>query len=217
MNLSNSLSLLLLSVAVQVQSFAPTNLPAARQIATTSTKLNALTADDILKRARKAAGVEEDEPEQLFKDEILIDFQESLLLLEKRVKQGPGSLSSVEVNDLENRLKNIIQDLKENDNGEAPVSRAMPPPQMASAAPVEPVATSTPVPENDEEGKAYDGEGGLGLATGTANTWVIDGMDEMTGEEYRAALQESVSARQRKRRAGTIGNLSSNNYLDNLN
>jgi len=43
-----------------------------------------------------------------------------------------------------------------------------------------------------EEGEEYDGTGGLGLAKGTVNTYVLPGMDEMTGEEYRAALQASV-------------------------
>ena len=37
---------------------------------------------------------------------------------------------------------------------------------------------------------------GFGLAKGTTNTYIIDGMDEMTPEEYQAKLQETVSARQ---------------------
>ena len=53
---------------------------------------------------------------------------------------------------------------------------------------------------NEEEGAAYAGKGGMGLATDTANTYLIDGMDEMTPEEYRAALQETISARQRNRK-----------------
>ena len=73
------------------------------------------------------------------------------------------------------------------------------------------------VPHNSEEGSEYDGTGGMGLANGTTNTWVIPGMDEMTGEEYRKALQESVSDRQSRRKAGDIvGNMQSNNYLDSL-
>ena len=73
------------------------------------------------------------------------------------------------------------------------------------------------VPHNSEEGREYDGKGGMGLANGTTNTWVIPGMDEMTGEEYRKALQESVSDRQSRRKAGDIvGNMQSNNYLDSL-
>jgi len=44
-------------------------------------------------------------------------------------------------------------------------------------------------------------------------------MDEMTPEEYRTALQESVSARQSGRKdalGSNIGNRQSQNYLDNL-
>jgi len=72
---------------------------------------------------------------------------------------------------------------------------------------------------SEDDGPAYDGTGGLGLAKDTANTYIIPGMDEMTGEEYRTALQKSVSERQanRSRVLGpSIGNMSSNNYLDNL-
>eukprot|EP00579_Thalassiosira_antarctica_P014804 CAMPEP_0201949034 /NCGR_PEP_ID=MMETSP0903-20130614/55767_1 /ASSEMBLY_ACC=CAM_ASM_000552 /TAXON_ID=420261 /ORGANISM="Thalassiosira antarctica, Strain CCMP982" /LENGTH=449 /DNA_ID=CAMNT_0048492231 /DNA_START=27 /DNA_END=1378 /DNA_ORIENTATION=- len=64
---------------------------------------------------------------------------------------------------------------------------------------------------------------GFGLAKGTTNTYIIDGMDEMTPEEYQAKLQETVSARQAKRRAASlndderlIGNRASTGYLDGL-
>jgi len=72
---------------------------------------------------------------------------------------------------------------------------------------------------SDEEGKPYDGKGGMGLAAGTRNTYLIPGMDEMSPEEYRAALQQSVSDRQRQRRGnrdGLIGNRSALQYLDQL-
>ncbi len=76
---------------------------------------------------------------------------------------------------------------------------------------------------SQDEGPAYSGEGGFGLARGTTNTYVIPGMDEMSPEEYRAKLQESISARQAKRReeslkrrGGVIGNMSSSGYLANL-
>mmetsp|Transcript_31114 Transcript_31114/g.59113 ORF Transcript_31114/g.59113 Transcript_31114/m.59113 type:complete len:127 (+) Transcript_31114:424-804(+) len=62
-----------------------------------------------------------------------------------------------------------------------------------------------------------------GLAKDTTNTYIIDGMAEMSPEEYRAKLQETISARQRKRRStslegnrGIIGNASSQGYLDTL-
>lgn len=72
---------------------------------------------------------------------------------------------------------------------------------------------------SNDEAPAYTGKGGMGLANGTTNTWNIPGMDEMTGEEYRKALQESVSQRQEERRKklnGAIGNSAVKSYLDNL-
>ena len=70
-----------------------------------------------------------------------------------------------------------------------------------------------------DEGPVYTGEGGLGIAKGTRNTYVIPGMEEMTGEEYRRALQKSVSDRQeerRKARGGVVGNRAAHSYLDDL-
>ena len=222
MNLSTTLSLLLLSTVTQVQCFTPINLSSPKSLSTTTTSLNALTAADILKRARKAAGVEEEpEPEPIFNDGIMTDLQQSLLLLERRVKEGPGSLSADEVNSLDGSLDRILKDMREKDSGVAPVSRAMPPPgtaaPVATPAAPDPTSIASVLNNNNEEGEEYNGEGGFGLAKGTANTWNLEGMDEMSPEEYRDALQKSVSDRQSRRRAdGTTGNLSSNNYLDNL-
>ena len=71
---------------------------------------------------------------------------------------------------------------------------------------------------SNDEGPAYEGKGGLGIAKNTRSTYVIPGMDEMSPEEYRAALQKSVSDRQaRRRHSGVVGNQASGNYLDNLN
>lgn len=72
---------------------------------------------------------------------------------------------------------------------------------------------------SQDEGPAYDGSGAMGLAKGTANTYIIPGMDEMSPEEYRVALQKSVSDRQSKRhegRGGMVGNRAAHQYLDSL-
>lgn len=222
---SFKVSLLFLSIVHVTQSFAPQTLATKKSSTTSSTSLNALTAADILKRARKSAGVEEEpEPEPIFNDGILNDFQQSLLLLEKRVKEGPGSLSSIEVQDLIAMLNRIVIDMKDYDaSGGSVPGIAGAPPATPTPPAVSSSASSTLDPpyvheHNPEEGAAYDGKGGLGLAKGTANTYLIDGMDEMTPEEYRKALQESISGRQDKRKSsGMVGNMMSNNYLDNLN
>eukprot|EP00585_Thalassiosira_rotula_P001804 CAMPEP_0196135282 /NCGR_PEP_ID=MMETSP0910-20130528/3978_1 /TAXON_ID=49265 /ORGANISM="Thalassiosira rotula, Strain GSO102" /LENGTH=218 /DNA_ID=CAMNT_0041395401 /DNA_START=39 /DNA_END=695 /DNA_ORIENTATION=- len=80
-------------------------------------------------------------------------------------------------------------------------------------------------PKEQEDLEAEAGEGaaaGYGLASGTTNTYVIPGMEEMGAEEYRDKLQETISARQAQRRkqaieSGVIGNRSSSGYLDKLN
>lgn len=95
------------------------------------------------------------------------------------------------------------------------------PPIISQEAKLTPAnsADSNVEPTSDEEGTAYDGKGGLGLASGTTNTYIIPGMEEMTGEEYRKALQQTVSARQEERRratGGMIGNKAAHDYLDQL-
>ncbi len=301
--------LLLLLSSTNVQSFTPsititTKTATTKSTTHSTTKLYGLSAQDILKRARQAAGVPEEEEEPpLFNDTIMNDFQETLLTLEKRVKNGPSSLEENEVKDLQMRLNRIVNEMKSfnsssssrssgggggnigqegkvvegeilNKNVENPstvtastvtpqqlqqqqqqqqrqqqqmptvpvkksiafndnniraetVSSLSTPPQTISQLQAQAqTQASSPPPQsssfyehNEEEGEAYNGKGGLGLAKGTKNTYVIDGMDEMSPEEYRKALQESISGRQAQRRNGnrTVGNLSSNNYLDFLN
>ena len=190
------LSLLLATLASNtvVQAFAPTTTsfkttttPPA--ITTSSTELNAsLSPEDNL-----------------------------LSLFERTVKQGPASLSPPELTQLKGALNFIITDLNRYDGTPA----AAPPPPPPAAAYVPPPAQVEPAyvhEHNSEMGAEYDGTGGMGLAADTVNTYVIEGMEQMSPEEYREALQKSVSARQeRRRQSGVVGNLQSNNYLDNLN
>mmetsp|Transcript_17020 Transcript_17020/g.22045 ORF Transcript_17020/g.22045 Transcript_17020/m.22045 type:complete len:118 (+) Transcript_17020:1-354(+) len=96
-----------------------------------------------------------------------------------------------------------------------------PPPPAAEAA----SASSNPINELplDQEELENNAAKSYGLAAGTTNTYIIDGMEEMSPEEYRAKLQETISARQAQRRksslsrnSGIIGNKSSSGYLDGL-
>jgi hypothetical protein len=200
----------------------------------------AQTAAERLRNAREAAGVKEDDKEQIFSDELLLDFQQALLSLEKRVKEGPGSLSSDEVKILEGRLNNIINEMNEYvaNGGETKEAKKGGPSSVAASATVSPSATTAvqeaspslsnwrfeefaqaedDTNEDSEDGPVYDGKGGLGLARGTTNTYYIPNMDEMSPEEYREALQRTVIEAQRARRAkGIVGNRSSSGYLDNL-
>lgn len=234
MKINNSALLVALSCISMTLGFTVQTTTTTMSRATSTSQLNALTHEDILKRARKAAGQEEeDEAPQIFDDSLLDDMRATLLILEKRVKEGPGSLSMGETEEFESMAARIIsehEDFVKNggkslDQGKS--QKVTPLTTLPNAKPggeAKPLVESLPAAkgpdvlvENDEEGDPYDGEGGMGLAKGTTNTWVIPGMDEMTGEEYRAALQESVSQRQSQRKAGEVtGNRSSNNYLENL-
>jgi hypothetical protein len=236
MRINTSATLVALScISINTQSTLGFTVQSTKITAgSTTTQLSALTHKDILNRARKAVGQPEieDAPE-IFDDNLLEDIQASLLILEKRVKNGPGSLSGGEVQEFKIITGRILSDHDEfiknggssPDQGKSLSASPLVTPRNANAGGeakslVEnlPAATGpAEVPHNSEEGSEYDGTGGMGLAKGTTNTWVIPGMDEMTGEEYRQALQESVSSRQSMRREGDVtGNLSSNNYLDNL-
>jgi len=96
------------------------------------------------------------------------------------------------------------------------------PPQPAPT----PEATDNYIPPKEQEdidANAIAQGGGYGLASGTTNTYAIPGMEEMSAQEYRDKLQETISARQAERRKkslqandGVIGNRSSSGYLDGL-
>ena len=93
---------------------------------------------------------------------------------------------------------------------------------QAATAPVAAAIVTTPAPVQDlseDEGPAYDGTGGMGLARGTANTYHIEGMEEMSPEEYQEALAQQVIDFQKQRRySGTRrGARTTDDYLVFLN
>jgi hypothetical protein len=70
------------------------------------------TSADILAKARKAAGIpDEEEAPKIFEDDLLDDMQQMLLTLEKRVRDGPGSVSLLDVEDLQARSSRVIVDM----------------------------------------------------------------------------------------------------------
>eukprot|EP00977_Amphora_coffeiformis_P004601 scaffold992_cov175-Amphora_coffeaeformis.AAC.10 len=219
MTLWKTAALVLALSSSTTTAFAP-----QRSQARSSTAL-ALTSEEILARSRKAAGqaVEESLP-MVFDEDILKDFQAALLTLEKRVQEGPGSLEPTEIDILTEQLDRIVDEMHRNAHRrhqkpvrQAPETSATP--QVAAAAEPAPQAPTpvTPAVESDDEGPAYDGRGGMGQPRGTVNTYIIEGMEEMTSEEYRLALQQSLIDRQRARRAaGKVGNRGSLDYLHSL-
>lgn len=233
-------------------------------------------------------------PPKLFSDDLLADMQHCLLTLEKRVKEGPGSLNHAEIDSFAMASARVLNDMKSTrvseqrmkpgerqaraeaaaaaaavqaeKEGKSPAeieaiakaaldaafSSMIPPPVVAAspaaatsdpkidsmgrivtAPKVSPApaiqggATTTapllttltnpkPYDDNESEGPAYDGTG-FGVAKGTANTYVIEGMDEMTAEEYQAALSQQVIERARKRRYGLGGAHGNRQTLDYMN
>jgi hypothetical protein len=181
----------------------------------------------------------------LFDEEMLADMQAVLLSLETRARDGPGSLDREEVELLELRMTKIVSEMKANEHlkparparsestTSATATGTFPPPPFAAAPPQQFSAPTTaanvhlgsadPGPAvidmdtPSDEGAAYNGLGGMGQAPDTVNTYVIPGMDEMTPDEYRKALQDSVIDRQRQRKAsGVTGNKATWDYLNSL-
>jgi hypothetical protein len=204
-----------------------------------------LSPKEILARQREKQGLlDEDVYPKLFEDDLLDDMQQILLTLEKRVKEGPGSLTTLEVEHFVSKSQSILTEMKEKeysrlqDAGSSSTASTTTSAALAAKPPMAPTAVEvTPaIPaaqsqveiheskeatqsENLEDGPAYSPDGGNGsLARGTVNTYVIPNMDEMSPEEYQKALQESISERQRKRVASgqQYGNRATWNYLNNL-
>lgn len=180
---------------------------------------------DQIAKARLALGKsveknEEEEPPKLFEDQVYDDMQNILLLLEKRVKEGPSALNLDEFQQFKNYASSITQSVLGGPSSD--VASSGPAQNMKAAAvapPLPQVQQNVVTDTSQDEGPAYEGKGGLGLASGTRNTYTIEGMDEMSPEEYREALQKSVSEAQAKRkqeRNHVVGNRASHQYLDQL-
>jgi hypothetical protein len=223
---------LLVALASQAQAFAP-------RLGSRPTTTLRLTADEILARSRQAVGMppegDEGPPDSLpllFDEDLLTDLQSALLKLERRVQEGPGALTASELDELDGELQRMVAELHANaDRRHTKTVRtvesvaaasednaaALPPPAVTPAA-------ESPEPETidtdtEEEGPDYDGNGGMGQPRGTVNTYIIEGMEDMSSEEYRLALQQSLIDRQAARRgqAGArVGNQGTLDYLHML-
>ena len=194
-------------------------------------------------KARLALGksvekTEDEEPPKLFDDDLYDDMKNVLIMLEKRVKEGPGSLSAEDFTYFQTASAKIKESVMNGPSeivtsqpakttvSSPPEVEAKPTPVAISQTPPTPLTQEREITKNvevkdisDDEGPAYDGKGGMGLASGTRNTYVIPGMDEMSPEEYRAALQQSVIEAQnerRRQRNNVVGNRASHQYLDQL-
>lgn len=168
-------------------------------------------------KARMGLPDDDEEPPKLFSDSLYDDMQQALLTLEKRIKEGPGSLSMLEVEELIGQTQRIVVEMRDFEAGRVSGLGTAQIPAAAPPQPVMEVVKSNVVTDtSDDEGPAYDGKG-MGVPKGTRNTYVIPGMEEMSPEEYQAALNESILARQRERQSlGGYGNRATWDYLNNL-
>lgn len=301
MRLSCPQSICLALLLANASAFTVVRSPVVGSGSMGNTRLAMASAEEILAKARAAVGKtgttattaeptqpgDGPSPSEQFEASVLDDIRASLFMLERRVKDGPGSLTLSEVEEFEARTKRVVAEMREKDAASeetAVAAVAAPPAPVAAVAPPAPVAVAPPAPvavappapvkaappapvapaapkaplstfseaankkepvqasmasilhavepgrsqyavdslkfdNADENTLEYEGHGGLGLAKGTANTYMLPGMEEMTGPEYRAALQESVLERQRQRRKallGQVGNRAAMSYLDQL-
>ena len=81
-----------------------------------STTKKVLTAADVVARSKAQGtlpGTDGDEEyPKLFTKEIYDDFQSALLKLEKRVKDGPGSLSKEEIDTFQGEADRIVEEMR---------------------------------------------------------------------------------------------------------
>jgi hypothetical protein len=71
-----------------------------------------LTASDVMAKSAAGASNAEEEIPKLFTEGIYNDFQSVLLKLERRVKDGRGSLSGGDVREFELETGRIVEEMK---------------------------------------------------------------------------------------------------------
>ena len=213
-----------------------------------------MSPQEILEQQRARSGLPDpDEHPKLYSDELLDDMKEVLVLLERRVQDGMGSIGSSDIERFVSMSNNILVEMKEKEYQRLNDAAATSSSSSAAAAPAttesstattaaavvetapaksasagvdtaEKDKTTTEEKEEEEvydpevEGPDYDPAGGQGsIPKDTRNTYIIPGMDAMSPEEYRVALQQSIIDRQSQRKAsGKYGNRNTWDYLNNL-
>jgi len=179
-----------------------------------SPKQKPLSPKEILEQQRAKQGLPDpDKHPKLFSDELLDDMKEILLLLEKRVQGGKGSISAAEVDKFVTMSGNVVVEMKQKEYERLDDSTP-----IESSTNTSPTAAADEIYDPEVEGPDYSPAGGQGsIPKDTTNTYIIPGMDEMSPIEYRKALQESIIARQDRRKStGAYGNRNTWDYLNNL-
>mmetsp|Transcript_23367 Transcript_23367/g.35377 ORF Transcript_23367/g.35377 Transcript_23367/m.35377 type:complete len:341 (-) Transcript_23367:1509-2531(-) len=159
---------------------------------------------------------------------ILQDMKDQATALDKRV--GPGerqaraeaaAVEAAKVAELEGKSPDEIEKIAKAAFDEATAAMIPKPSDKESQDPAKsediPVSNEgvagAPTESVDTPSDEYDGKT-FGVAKGTANTYSIPGMEEMTAEEYQKALEQAVIERAAKRRYGMSGRHGNQQTID---
>lgn len=192
-----------------------------------------LSNEEIFARAQqqKASALEDDAPPMLFDDLMLKDMQTALLIMEKRATEGPGSLLTPDVDQLDALLQKILLEMRQNQHlkpqrpTRSPQPSVEPIPETISSSSRNNIETAIPRPVETLQGAPKvididtpdDDDESFGSSGETTNTYIIPGMDQMTAAEYQYELQKAVIEKQNsRRRSQTTGNRSSWDYMNQL-
>lgn len=162
---------------------------------------------------------------------ILQDMKNQATELDERIKPGErqaraeaAALEAAEVAEQEGKSPDEVEKIAKAAYDEA-TAAMMPKPSEADSESKElPESEEKPTMESkgvtdENNGDFEEFDGKYGVAKGTANTYTIPGMDEMTAEEYQKALEQAVIDRAAKRRHtldGRHGNQQTNDYMASL-
>jgi hypothetical protein len=178
-------------------------------------------------------------PLKLFKDELLDEMQQCLQKLERSVRERPGALSLLEVEEFDFSTQRILQEMKLNEHNQpkpvpaipdgvpaprqAAVAVATPPQQPQGQGQLQPQVPSSSNQQHvtdtsQDKGPAYDGSGGMGLSKGTVISMSFLAWTKCHRKNTKwHCKQKSVSDQQKKRQeTGGYGNIMVKDYLNNL-
>ncbi|KAG5176200.1 hypothetical protein JKP88DRAFT_227972 [Tribonema minus] len=156
-----------------------------------------------------------------FTDEMQEHLQTAINLLSRRLKSGVP-LNRPEFDRFEEAIDAIIKDAVPHLAAAAPAAKAAAPAQRQQAAAQGWEELGGDDDDDDDEGMesegpAWDASKGYGMPVGVRNSYTIDGMDDMSPDDYQAALREKVLKRVTKaRKTGNYGNRAANAYLSFL-
>jgi len=191
-----------------------------------------LTAADILARARKKVNRSgdidddeaEDEPPILFSDDLMDDMKYCLVTLEKRVKEGPGSLTVQEIQGISDASARIVRDMnaetviEQNSSSSPATTVAPPPPIVSSSSPSEAEGRNNADPNANESETDDDDDEDVNGDPLEYMAKFVPKDTSLSKEEFRSELLVNMKSEHERRRAATPnrGNQPTRHFLDSL-